>query len=130
MKVTRRFGPSVFTLVSCSAYSVTLKIEAVYSSETSVDCQQTTRRYIPEDSRLYNLRCENLKSCKYENTFLMLVACLSYSPATKMEVVCSSKTSANTSTWHHKPEDTHLTHLPSFKLLCFLYRFILTYYTN
>jgi hypothetical protein len=38
-----------FTLVSCSAYSSTLKTEAIYSSETLVDFQRTTRRYIPED---------------------------------------------------------------------------------
>jgi hypothetical protein len=38
-----------FTLVSCSAYSSTLKIEAICSSET-VDTQRTTRCYIPEDS--------------------------------------------------------------------------------
>jgi hypothetical protein len=38
-------------LVSCSAYS-TLKMEATCCSETSVDFQRTTRRYIPEDSTL------------------------------------------------------------------------------
>jgi hypothetical protein len=32
--------------------------------ETSVDCQRTTRRYIPEDSRFHNHRCESLKSYK------------------------------------------------------------------
>jgi hypothetical protein len=37
-------------------------MEAIYSSETSVDFQRTTRRYIPEDSTLYNHRCEHLKS--------------------------------------------------------------------
>jgi hypothetical protein len=47
-----------FMLVFCSAYS-TLKMEAIYSSEMSVDSQRTTRRYIPED----NHRCENIKSC-------------------------------------------------------------------
>jgi hypothetical protein len=31
------------------AYSSTLKMEATYSSETSVDFQRTTERYIPED---------------------------------------------------------------------------------
>jgi hypothetical protein len=36
-------------------------------SETSVDFQQTSRRYIPEDSTLHNHRCENLKS--YMNLF-------------------------------------------------------------
>jgi hypothetical protein len=34
-----------FTLVSCSAYSSTQKMEAICSSEMSVDFQRTTRRY-------------------------------------------------------------------------------------
>jgi hypothetical protein len=42
------------TLVSCSAYS-TLKMEAICSSETSVDFQLATRRYIPEDS-VFNIQ--------------------------------------------------------------------------
>jgi hypothetical protein len=46
-----------FTLVSCSAYSSTLKMEAICSSETSVDIQQITQRYIPEDSTLHNYTC-------------------------------------------------------------------------
>jgi hypothetical protein len=37
-------------------------MEAICSSETSVDFQRTTRRYIPEDSAFLNHRCENLKS--------------------------------------------------------------------
>jgi hypothetical protein len=44
--------PPASTLVSCSVYSLTLKIEAICSSETSVDIQQTTQNYIPEDSIL------------------------------------------------------------------------------
>jgi hypothetical protein len=54
--------PPAFTLVSCSAYFSTLKMEAICSSETSVDTQLTTRRYIPEDGTLHNHCCENLKS--------------------------------------------------------------------
>jgi hypothetical protein len=54
--------PPAFTLVSCSAYSPTLKMEAICSSEMSVNFQRTTRRYIPEDSTLHNHCCENLKS--------------------------------------------------------------------
>jgi hypothetical protein len=49
-------------LVSSWAYSSTMKMEAVRSSETSADTQRTTRSYIPEDSTLHNHRCENLKS--------------------------------------------------------------------
>jgi hypothetical protein len=37
-------------------------------SETPVDTQRTTRRYIPEDGTLHNHRCENLISYKV-NTF-------------------------------------------------------------
>jgi hypothetical protein len=40
------------TMQSCSAcltYSSTLKMQAIVSSEMSVDFQRTTRRYIPEN---------------------------------------------------------------------------------
>jgi hypothetical protein len=53
-----------FTLVSCSAYSLTLEMEATYSSETSVDFQRNTQPYIPEDRTLHDHRCENLNSYK------------------------------------------------------------------
>jgi hypothetical protein len=39
-------------------------MEATYSSETSVDFQRNTRRYIPEDRTFRNHRCENLKLYK------------------------------------------------------------------
>jgi hypothetical protein len=35
-----------------AAWDVTLIMEAVRTSETSVNCNVTTRRYIPEDSKL------------------------------------------------------------------------------
>jgi hypothetical protein len=38
---------------------------ATCSSETSVDFQRATRRYIPEYISLHNRRCENLKSYIY-----------------------------------------------------------------
>jgi hypothetical protein len=40
-------------------------MEAIYFSETSVDFQRTTRRYIPEGNTPHNDRCENPKSYKY-----------------------------------------------------------------
>jgi hypothetical protein len=40
----------------------TLKMEAICSSETSVDFQRTTRRYITEDRTLHNLQLANLHS--------------------------------------------------------------------
>jgi hypothetical protein len=43
--------PPIFMLVSCLAYSSTLKIETC-SSETSVYFQRTARRYIPSDGTL------------------------------------------------------------------------------
>jgi hypothetical protein len=51
-----------FALLSCSAYSLTLEMEATCSSKTSVEFQRTTRRYTPEDGTLHNHHCENLKS--------------------------------------------------------------------
>jgi hypothetical protein len=66
--MTRNFGrrlfclPPAFTLVSCSAYSSTQKMEVTCSSETLVGFQRTARRYIPEDRTLHNHNCENLKS--------------------------------------------------------------------
>jgi hypothetical protein len=52
----------------------TLKMEAICSSETSVDTQRTTRRHIPEDDTLHNHGCENLISYMYFCSFL--VSCL------------------------------------------------------
>jgi hypothetical protein len=46
--------PPAFTLVSSSAHCSTLKMEAICSSEKSVDFQQTTWHYIPEHSTLQN----------------------------------------------------------------------------
>jgi hypothetical protein len=49
-------------LISCLAYSSTMKMEATCLSETSLDFQRTTRSYIPEDRTLHNHRCDNLTS--------------------------------------------------------------------
>jgi hypothetical protein len=42
-----------FMLVSCSACSSTLKLEATYFSETLVVFQRITLRYIPKDKILH-----------------------------------------------------------------------------
>jgi hypothetical protein len=42
-----------------------MKMAATFSSRTSVDFQQTTWRYVPEDLTLPNYLCENLSS--YDN---------------------------------------------------------------
>jgi hypothetical protein len=44
-------------LVSCLAYFSTQKIEAICSSETSVDFHRTTLRYISEDVTLHIRNC-------------------------------------------------------------------------
>jgi hypothetical protein len=50
-------------LVSCSAYFSALKMESIYSTETSMDFHRITRRYISEDRRtLESYRCENRKT--------------------------------------------------------------------
>jgi hypothetical protein len=54
--------PPAFTLVFAQLIFSTLRMKVICSSETSVDTQRTTRRYIPEDSILLNHCCENLKS--------------------------------------------------------------------
>jgi hypothetical protein len=41
---------------------IALMMEAVRTSETSVDIYLTTRQYIPEDSELHTHRRKNLKS--------------------------------------------------------------------
>jgi hypothetical protein len=40
-------------------------MEAICSSETSVETQRTTRSHIPDDDTLHNHPCENLKSYMY-----------------------------------------------------------------
>jgi hypothetical protein len=51
-------------IVSCLAYSPTLKMEAICSSET-LGSLRTTRRYNPDDRILHSYRHENLKSESY-----------------------------------------------------------------
>jgi hypothetical protein len=45
-----------------TASIIALMMEALRSSETSVNLNVTSRRYIPEDSKLANRRRKNLKS--------------------------------------------------------------------
>jgi hypothetical protein len=80
MKINRRFGgicrlhlqslQTTFTLVSCLAYSSIMKIDAIFSYETSANFQRTTLLYFPEDITLRNQRCESIKS------YRLVVNCL------------------------------------------------------
>jgi hypothetical protein len=73
LSVNRSFGGTYVQLIFS-----TLKMEAILSSETSVDTQRTTRRYIPEDGTLNNHRCENLRSCKNKPVWFLLFWDLGY----------------------------------------------------
>jgi hypothetical protein len=53
-----------FTLLSCLAYSSTVKKKAIYYSETAVHFKRTIRRYISGDRTLHNHRCENPRPYK------------------------------------------------------------------
>jgi hypothetical protein len=70
MKTTLLCLPPAFILISYFAYSSALMMEATCSSETSVDFQQTTWRYIAEDRTLYNHHCANPKSYNKNYTFV------------------------------------------------------------
>jgi hypothetical protein len=57
-KIYAGFGsPPAFTLLSCSPY-LTQNMVPINSSETSVDFQRITRRYIPKDDTNRVLVCE------------------------------------------------------------------------
>jgi hypothetical protein len=53
--------PPAHLLVLAEICSSTLKMEAISSSETSVESQQTTRRHIPEDDILQVSQVQDLK---------------------------------------------------------------------
>jgi hypothetical protein len=63
LSFNRRFGGThrLRHLLACwflaELISSTLKMEAIYYSEMSVDTQRTTRRHIPEDDTLHGLCC-------------------------------------------------------------------------
>jgi hypothetical protein len=76
LKVNRRFGETFLLHLQYRRIRQTsnqselnrnqsLKMEVTCYSETSVDLQRTTQRYIPEDRTQCNRRCENLKSYRY-----------------------------------------------------------------
>jgi hypothetical protein len=52
--------------------SIALMMEAVRTSETSVNIYLTKRQYIPEDSKLCIRRRENLKSDTFLDCFLFV----------------------------------------------------------
>jgi hypothetical protein len=63
LNVNRRFG-GTYSHHQGRRISDARNQEAICSSKTSVDFQQTTWCYIPENGTLHNHSCENLKSYK------------------------------------------------------------------
>jgi hypothetical protein len=60
---TRSVAPAHAGSLADFFLSSTLKMEAIHSSETSVNTI-STRRHVPEDCFLNSYRCEDLKSYK------------------------------------------------------------------
>jgi hypothetical protein len=62
-------------------------MEAICSSETSVNTQRTARRYIPEDGTFHNHRFESFKS--YNEGHVRVDHCCTYSPPGHLTVACN-----------------------------------------
>jgi hypothetical protein len=67
MKMTPKHFASIFRVAEKAKHSTRVnaggkQMEGTCASETSVDLQRTTRRYIPEDRILHNHLCEKIKS--------------------------------------------------------------------
>jgi hypothetical protein len=58
----------------CRVVKIALMMEAVRTSETSVNIYLTTRQYIPEDSKLHTRRREHLKTHKAMASVSTIVA--------------------------------------------------------
>jgi hypothetical protein len=88
---------------SCLSYSLTQKMEAIYSSETSVDFQWTTQHCIPEGSTLYLEKvtvsdsCNSyldfaVTVCQYQsqyNQIWFISIIISYEFVVILEIICS-----------------------------------------
>jgi hypothetical protein len=64
-------------------------MEAVCSSETSVELKRTTRRYIPEDSALQvstHQRLPVMCMCSYEGKYAEIYVCTSVASNTHVEI--------------------------------------------
>jgi hypothetical protein len=59
-----------FMLVSCLAYSSTLKMEAICSSKTSADFHRTTRRYIADNRTFQEETTLWILRLIYDNSYL------------------------------------------------------------
>jgi hypothetical protein len=62
VEVYRRFRGAYCLHHQGDKWLIALMMEAVSTSETSINVYQTTRRNVPEESRYQTRHCENLKS--------------------------------------------------------------------
>jgi hypothetical protein len=92
-----------FVLVSCLAYSSIMKMEDTCSSETSIDFQLTTRRYIPE-ARTLRISCKLSKESELNyNLMKNLYEAYKYSSIETLVMIISelsTKINGHAS-WHH-----------------------------
>jgi hypothetical protein len=99
-KPSKKSGRKQVEKEFCLAYSSTLKMEASCSSDTSVDFQRTTRRYITEDgafhSRLVLGRCSIRSLAGIQNVDTTIILSIEISGACVKQyygAVCSSSVS-------------------------------------
>jgi hypothetical protein len=94
----------------CTRPFIDLMMEAVRTSETSVNFNVTTRRYIPEDSKLNVRSRENLKSHTVNLYGEATLRCTRPFIDLMMEAVRTSETSVNfnETTRRYIPEDSKL----------------------
>jgi hypothetical protein len=69
-----------FVMLFCLAYSLILKVEATYSSETLLNIRQNTKRYIPEDRNLRNQWCDEPQILYSILLFQIYMGCLTINP--------------------------------------------------
>jgi hypothetical protein len=84
-----------FLLVSSRVYSSTLKMEEIYSSEMSVNFQQTRQCYIPEERTLYIEIF--LQLSQYSGQAMGWTKEVGSDPCQRQEILSSSQCEANRS---------------------------------
>jgi hypothetical protein len=72
-RVPRNSGNFLTSLTTLGFSLIALMMEAVRTSETSFNIYLTTRRYIPEYSKVHTRRRENLKSDILKNYFFEII---------------------------------------------------------
>jgi hypothetical protein len=88
----------LIVVAGCLAYSSIRMMEVVCSSETSANFYRIIQHHIPEDSNLYNHRCENLTSkTKASSTMTLFMALMSLCPGSTTMRCCPNQLLRNSS---------------------------------